>query len=157
MIKITATVVTALAVTAFLAQPEPFAFAGLSLKTTIAELKTRYPRSTAVGTLIHVSNEDSHDHVSTIGLSTDGKVRTLNITFERTLPGGTVAYPMCETLLALLKERYGNPAKLVDVQEEQARNRWFEWNTSAESMILRCFRMPRQPLYAERLTISSTR
>ena len=56
-----------------------------------------------------------------------------------------------------LRERYGNPANVMDAQEERAQNRRFQWNTSTESLTLNCFRMPRQPLCAERLTITSSR
>jgi hypothetical protein len=139
------------------AQTESFTFADLSLKTTMAELKMRYPRSTALETVIYLSDEESHDHISTIGLSSNGAVRTLVITFERQQRGGRPTYPSCETLLSLLKQRYGSPANVVDAQEGRARNRRFEWKTSAESLTLGCFRMPRQPLYAERLTIASAR
>ena len=137
------------------AQPESFTFAGLNLKTTMADLKKRYPSSTALDTLVYLSDEESHDHISTIGLSGNGAARTLTITFERRR-GGRAAYPSCEQSLSRLKERYGNPANVVDAQEERARNRRFEWNTAMESLTLNCFRMPRQPLYAERLTITTS-
>ena len=138
------------------AQTESFTFAGLSPRTTTAELKKRYPRSTAVDTLVYLSDEESHDHISTIGLSSNGAARTLTITFEQQR-GRTATYPLCEQSLSRLKERYGNPANVVDGQEERAQNRRFEWNTPSESLRLHCFQMPRQPLYAERLTITSSR
>jgi hypothetical protein len=144
------------------AQTETFTFAGLSLKTTMAELKKRYPRSTALDTLVYLSDEESHDHISTIGLSSSSGARTLTITFEpatfeRRRRGRVATYPSCEKSLSRLKGRYGNPADVVDAQEERARNRRFEWKTSTESLTLNCFRMPRQPLYAERLTITAGR
>jgi hypothetical protein len=132
-----------------------FNFAGLSLSTTMAELTKRYPRSMVLDTFVYLSDEDSHDDISTIGLSRNGDVRTLTITFERQHPAGRPTYPLCEKLLSLLEERYRNPANVVDAQEERARNRRFEWKTSAESLRLSCFQMARQPLYAERLTIAS--
>lgn len=58
------------------AQPEPFTFAGLNLKTTMADLEKRYPSSIALGTFVHLSDEESHDHISTIGLSSNGAART---------------------------------------------------------------------------------
>ena len=145
-----------LACSVLAAQPEPFSFAGLNLKTTMAELKGRYPRSTALDTLVYLSDEESHDHIATIGLTSTGAVRTLTITFERQR-GARATYPSCERSLSGLRERYGNPAHIVDAQEERAQNRRFQWNTSTESLTLHCFRMPRQPLYAERLTITSSR
>lgn len=137
------------------AQTDSFTFAGLGLNTTMAELKQRYPKSHAVEALVRLSDEESHDHISTIGLSSNRGVRTLAITFERQQRGRKPTYPSCDSLQAPLRERYGDPASIVDTQEERARNRRFEWKTPAETLTLRCFRMPRQPLYAERLTISS--
>jgi hypothetical protein len=136
------------------AQTRAFVFAGLSLKTTMAELKQRYPHSTFVDTLVYVSDKESHDDISTIGLSTDSRLRTLVITFERQR-GGRPTYPACENLVAFITNQYGRPANIVDAQEEQARNRRFEWKTSGESLTLNCFRLPQQPLSAERLTIAS--
>ena len=138
------------------AQTESFTFAGLSLETTMTDLKKRYPRSTALDTLVYLSDEESHEHISTIGLSRNGAARTLIITFERQRRG-RATYPSCGRSLSLLKERYGNPTRVTEAQEERARNRRFEWNTATESLTLDCFRMPRQPQYAERLTIASRR
>jgi hypothetical protein len=146
-----------LASSVFSAQTGSFTFAGLSLKTTMAELTKRYPRSMALDTLVYLSDEDSHDDISSIGLSNNDAVRILTITFERQKRAGTPAYPTCEKLLSLLKKRYGNAANVVDAQEERAGNRRFEWTTSTESLTLSCFQMPRQPLYAERLSIAGRR
>ena len=130
-----------------------FAFAGLSPNTTMAELKKRYPKSTALDALVYLSDEESHDHISTVGLSSNGAVRTIAIAFEQQRQG-RATYPACEQLLARLKAQYGNPATATEAQEERARNRRFEWKTSSESLTLNCFQMPRQPQYAERLTMS---
>jgi len=138
------------------AQTPAFVFAGLSLKTTVAELKQRYPRSTFLDTLVYVTNEESHDDISTIGLGNNGRIRTIAITFERQRAGRTT-YPACDNLVALFTTQHGRPANIVDAQEEQSRNRRFEWKASGESLTLNCFRLPQQPLYAERLTIASGR
>jgi len=140
----------------FAAQPESFTFAGLNLKTTMADLKKRYPSSMALDTLVYLSDKESHDHISTIGLSSNGAARTLTITFEQQRQG-SATYPSCEQSLSRLKERYGNPTNVANTQEERARNRRFEWTTATESLTLNCFQMPRQPLNAERLTITSSR
>jgi hypothetical protein len=138
-------------------QPEPFTFAGLSPHTTSAELKQRYPRSLVNGELVYLSAQESHDSISTIGLKSAGARRHLSITFEQSQPGGRPTYPACEPLLSILTARYGSPTNVIDAQEERARNRRFEWKTSTELLALGCFRMPSQPLYAERLTITSDR
>ena len=141
--------------TVLAAQPESFTFAGLNLKTTMADLKKRYPSSVAVDNLVYLSDEESHDHISTIGLSGNGPSRTLTITFERRREG-RVTYPSCEQSVSRLKERYGSPAHVMDAQEERALKRRYEWITAIEALTLDCFQMPREPLYAERLTIRSS-
>ena len=136
------------------AQTRSFMFAGLSLKTTMADLKQRYPRSMFVDTLVYVSGKESHDGISTIGLSDNGRVRAIAITFERQ-DDNRPTYPACEKVLAVLTKQYGKTANVVDGQEEQSRNRRFAWKNSAESLTLSCFQVSQQPLYAERLTIAS--
>jgi hypothetical protein len=135
------------------AQTDTLSFAGLSLRATMEELRVKYPHSTGIDELMYLSDQDSHDDISAIGLSGSRSARTLTIHFERQR-NGTAVYPACENLLATVERRYGRPAKIVDAQEEQARNRRFEWNTTAETLTLRCFRMPPKPLYAERITIA---
>ena len=139
------------------AQPEPFSFAGLSLNTTIAELKRKYPRAMVVGELVYLTAQESHDGITTIGLSGTGARRSLTVTFEQRQPGGTNTYPACEKLVSTLTERYGSPTNVIDAQEERARNRRFEWKRSTETLTLSCFRISSQPLYAERLTMTSDR
>ena len=146
---------TVLAQSPAAAPTEPFSFAGLSLKTRMADLQTRYPRSTALETMVYVSTEETHDHISTIGLSSNGVARTLSIAFEREQRDGRATYPSCKKLLGVLRDRYGTPANVVDAQEEQAHNRRFQWERPGERLTLSCFRMPGQRLYAERLTIAS--
>ena len=131
-----------LACSVLAARTEAFTFAGLSLETTMADLKKRYPRSTAIDALVYLSEEEAHDSISTIGLSSEGAARALTITFERRRQG-RATYPSCERLLSRLKERYGSPVNVTTAQEERARNWRFEWSTSAESLTLNCFRMPR--------------
>ena len=74
-------------------QLAPYTFAGLSPQTTMAELKTRYPRSLALNELIYLAAEESHDHVSRVALSTNGVARTLTVTFEREQPEATARTP----------------------------------------------------------------
>ena len=100
MIRVWVTLVV-LAQSVAAAQTERFSFAGLSLNTTMADLQTRYPRSTALDTVVYVSTEETHDHISTIGLSSNGAARTLSIAFEREQRGGRATYPSCEKLLGV--------------------------------------------------------
>ena len=103
--------------------------------------------------LVYLSNEESHDGISTIGLAKDDRGATLTIMFER--QGQKPMYPLCEKLVAKLKNGYGNPLNVIDSREERAQNRRLEWKNATGSMTLSCFAMPRQPSYAERLTITS--
>ena len=136
------------------AQSRSFVFAGLSSNTTMAELKERYPRSTFVDTLVYVSEQESHDSISTIALGYNGALHTLTITFERQR-ARRLTYPTCEQIVSVITNQYGAPTNVVDAQEEQTRNRQLQWKTAGESLTLHCFRLPKQPLYAERITIVS--
>ena len=137
------------------AQPERFSFAGLSLTVTMKDLLLKYPTSTVSDQRISVSAEDSHDDIGAIAVSDMGPGPTVTIYFERLQRNGDPVYPPCAKLLSGLERRYGRPGSTMDAQEEEARNRRFVWNTSTESLTLSCFRMPRQPLYAERITITT--
>ena len=114
------------------AQIDTFSFAGLSLRATMEELRVKYPRSTAIGGLIYLSDQDSYEDISTIGLSGSGSARTLTIHFERER-NGTAAYPPARTCSPMWNGDTAGPA---------------------ETLTLSCFRMLRQPLYAERITIA---
>ena len=149
-----ATMLVLTASSALETQARTFIFAGLSSKTTLAELKQRYPQSTFLDTLVYVSEKESHDDISTIGLSNNGGMRTIAVSFERQR-GGKPTYPACEKLVAFLTSQYGTPANITDAQEERTRNRRFEWKMAGEALTLSCFRLPQQPLYAERLAIAS--
>jgi hypothetical protein len=56
-----------LACSVLAAQPEFFTFAGLSLRTTMADLKERYPSSTALDTLVYLSRR----HDSTVSAASE--------------------------------------------------------------------------------------
>ena len=131
-----------------------FVFAGLSLRATINELRTKYPLSLVVDQRVYLSDAERHDDISTIELSGAAGQRTLQLFFERRENGDAV-YPRCETLRATLERRYGAPSGVQDATEEQARNRPFLWSNASETLRLDCFAMPGQPLYAERMTMAS--
>ena len=135
-------------------QVQEFAFAGLSLRATIDELRTKYPLSLFVDQRVYLSDAERHDHISTIELSGAGGQRTLRLFFERR-DNGKAVYPRCETLRATLERRYGAPSRVQDATEEQARNRRFLWSNTSQTLMLDCFAMPGQSRYAERMTIAS--
>ena len=131
-----------------------FVFAGLSLRASLDDLRTKYPSSLVVDQRVYLSDAERHDDISTIELSGTGSQRTLKLFFERRENGDAV-YPHCETLRATLEGRYGAPGGVQDATEGQAANRRFLWNKASETLTLDCFAMPGQPLYAERMTIAS--
>ena len=137
-------------------QPARFSFGGLDLGMSVKDLRSRYPQSEIVDDgLVYVSEKDSHDHISTIQLSGGRPARILHIAFERRGRDGAPSYPQCANVLSALQQRYGRPASVIDAREERARNRRFDWKAPAETLTLRCFRMPREPLYAESITMES--
>src|SRR5918996_2158397 len=94
-------------------QVQEFAFAGLSLRATIDELRTKYPLSLFVDQRVYLSDAERHDHISTIELSGAGGQRTLRLFFERR-DNGKAVYPRCETLRATLERQYGVPSRIQD-------------------------------------------
>jgi hypothetical protein len=133
-----------------------FVFAGLSVHTTIEDARKRYLRSSIVGHYVYVSDDDSHDHIHGIELPGDGPDRRLKLFFERSRPRRP-EYPRCAAMLAKIKKLYGEPSKVEEFDEEQARNRRFTWWRSDEALSLVCFRFGRQAFSAADLTITMRR
>lgn len=66
-----------------LAQEGPLTFAGLGLRSDVATVEARYPRSRRVGNYVYVAPEESHDHIYGIEVSGVEPGRRLRVTFER--------------------------------------------------------------------------
>jgi hypothetical protein len=132
---------------------ESFAFARLSLQTTLEAAQKRYPHSSITGGHVYVSEADSHDHIYGIDLPGTGNPR-LRIFFERR-GRQRHDYPRCEQIAAAIRQQYGEPAVVQEFDEERSRNRRLIWRRGDEDLSLLCFRMGRQPLYAAELTIMS--
>ncbi len=132
-------------------------FAGLSRRTTVDQLKKRYPTSSMVGNYMYVSNADSHDHIygiETPGTDTSGRLR---LAFERMRGEGAASspmYPPCAQVLSILKKRYGSPTKVEQFSEEVSRNRRLSWMRHGEVLSLHCFRIGSKAFLAEAVTIT---
>ena len=66
-----------------LAQEGPFTFSGLGLRSDVAAVEARYPRSHRVGNYVYVAPEESHDHIYGIEVPGGEPGRRLRVTFER--------------------------------------------------------------------------
>ncbi|QPF71645.1 hypothetical protein G8A07_01015 [Roseateles sp. DAIF2] len=71
---------------AWAADAEGFSFAGLSLKTTAAELRQRYPASRVAGKHVQMAPAEARDHVYGITLPDGPAAATLKLSFARSFP-----------------------------------------------------------------------
>ncbi len=149
----------------FLAYPgnacaDGFSFAGLNRKTTLRELKTRYPNSPMVGNYVYVSRADSHDHIYGIEIPGSNPQGRLRLTFERPRDlsrDGRPQYPSCQQIFSILEASYGPPAKVEKFTEERSLNRRISWTKGDEVLWLLCFRMESGKFFAEALTVTAHR
>jgi hypothetical protein len=130
-----------------------FSFSGLDLNTTIAEARTRYPRSSFRDTHVSIADADLRDEVRAIDLPGTGPNRRLKLYFERTTPQGN-SYPSCDAIVSIVRKQYGEPSNVQEFDEERARNRRYVWSRSRETLSIQCFRTGRQPYSASDLTIA---
>ncbi|MCI0420242.1 MAG: hypothetical protein L0387_32080 [Acidobacteria bacterium] len=139
---------------------EELAFAGLSRRTTVEELKKRYPKSSMVGDYMYVSNADSHDHIYGIEIPGTDAAGRLRLAFERARgegAGSRPQYPPCRQVLAVLEKSYGSPTKVEEFSEESSRNRRLSWMKHGEVLSLHCFRMDSKVFLAEAVSITGSR
>ena len=99
---------------------QPFVFAGLSLETTRAQLRQRYPQDYSSGNTLDVAPERVQDHIRQIEIATpDGSGRgRLRLSFERPAlvsADGRVqratGYPRCAEIEKRLKALFGAPTR----------------------------------------------
>jgi hypothetical protein len=128
-------------------------FAGLSRRTTTDDARKLYPHSSIVDHHVYVADSDSHDGIGGIDIPGEGPDRRLRVLFEQRTAHGNV-YPLCESALNRLRERYGTPSIVQEFDEERARTRRFIWSLGDEAMSLVCFRTGRKPFSAAELTIA---
>lgn len=144
------------------AQEAGFTFAGLGLKSDVATVSARYPRSTRVGSYFYVRPEESHDHIYGVEVPGAGPGRRLRISFERPAgvpsPDGSGRYPTCAQVQRTIERTYGLPASIMEFAEGAS---WREdrlWQRGAEELRLICFGTRGRPasLLAEGLLITPT-
>jgi hypothetical protein len=127
--------ILALVSQAAFSQDSHFEFAGFTIATTLSEAKRRYPGSYEANSHIYVSEDDSHDHIYGISISS---TRTL-LHFERRLENGGVLYPLCRSLFDQIFTSYGGPDVVQSFNEEASPVHRRVWNKGNERLVLRCF------------------
>ncbi|HEX5531111.1 MAG TPA: hypothetical protein VFZ82_16205 [Methylomirabilota bacterium] len=142
-----------------LAQEGPLTFAGLGLRSGVATLEARYPRSQRVGNYVYVAPEESHDHIYGIQVSGVEPGRRLRITFERPddvpSPDGSGRFPTCASVQGAIERANGSPASIVEFAEEASWRADRVWRRGLEELRLICFGERNRPasLQAEGVVI----
>lgn len=135
------------------AQTRQFEFAGLSPRTSMEDLKSRYPLSyfdgtSPDGTSVRVVPEEVHDHIYFIALNT--QISSLRLSFERpvqyiqNLPADWAAeqrarHPLCAPILGQLIKAYGAPDAERPWSEEALEHLTRYWFTEHEQLRLDCY------------------
>lgn len=132
---------------------EPFAYAGIGLDATAANLRPKFPSSKFAGDSVQVADKDSRDHVYGVQLPGSRKPRSVRVTFER--PGGSrPAYPKCKVVEARLRAGFGAPGEVRKFAEERQPRADRIWKGARETMTLVCFAGPNGELLAEAVVIA---
>ena len=136
-----------------LAQEGPLTFVGLGLRSDLATVEARYPRSHRVGNYVYVAPEESHDHVYGIEVPDDGPGRRLRVTFERPdgvpSPDGSGRYPTCASVQRQIERAYGSPASILEFAEEASWRADRLWRRGLEELRLICFGERNRPASLE--------
>ena len=132
---------------------EPFAYAGIGLDATAANLRGRFPNSKVAGDYIHVADQDSRDHVYGVQIPGTRKPRSVRVSFER--PGGSrPGYPKCKVVESRLRAGFGAPGEIRRLAEERSPRADRIWKGPRETMTLVCFAGPQGELLAEAVVIA---
>jgi hypothetical protein len=143
----------AIPVASVLSQPGGFSFAGVSLSSDFKTVAARYRRSTPQASYISLVPEDSHDHISAIGISGAGPTRRVRIAFEiRTAKG--LEYPTCAEMEARIVRSYGRPQQIRRFDEEASKRADRIWQSKIEELALLCFARPGARLLSEAVQIA---
>jgi len=132
---------------------DPFAYSGIGLDATAADLRAKFPNSKFTGDYVYVADKDSRDHVYGIAIPGAKKPRTVRVSFER--PGGSrPSYPKCKVLEARLRAGYGAPSEIRKSTEERNPRADRIWKGARETMTLVCVAGPSGELLAEAVVIA---
>jgi hypothetical protein len=132
---------------------EPFAYAGIGLDATAANLRSKFPNSKVTGDYVHVADKDSRDHIYGVQLPGARKPRSVRVSFER--PGGSrPAYPKCKVVEARLRAGFGAPSEIRKLAEERTPRADRIWKGTGETMTLVCVAGAGGELLAEAVVIA---
>ena len=132
---------------------EPFAYAGIGLDATAANLRPKFPNSKVTAEYVYVADKDSRDHVYAVEIPGARKPRSVRVSFER--PGGSrPAYPKCKVVEARLRAGFGAPHAIRKLAEDRMPRADRIWNGAGETMTLVCFAGPGGELLAEAVVIA---
>jgi hypothetical protein len=137
---------------------ERFAYADISLQTSIAEARKRFPNSKMVGDTIEVSDRDRRDQVSGIQLAGTRKPPRVRLSFERPRDAasrGQPQFPKCKVIEAELRGRYGAPDEVRKSAAAAPPRADRVWQGARESLTLVCFAGPSGELLAEAVVIAA--
>src|SRR5262245_21948445 len=132
---------------------EPFAYAGIGLDATAANLRPKFPNSKVTAEYVYVADKDSRDHVYGVQIPGAKKPRSVRVSFER--PGGSrPSYPKCKVVEARLRAGFGAPQEIRKLAEERMPRADRIWKGAGETMTLVCFAGPGGELLAEAVVIA---
>jgi hypothetical protein len=137
---------------------ERFAYADISLQTSLAEARKRFPNSKLVGDTIQVSDRDRRDQVSGIQLAGTRKPPMVRLSFERPRDAagrGQPQFPKCKVIEAALRGRYGAPDEVTMVAAATPPRADRVWKGARETLTLVCFAGPSGELLAEAVVIAA--
>ena len=136
---------------------ERFAYADISLQTSLAEARKRFPNSKMVGDTIEVSDRDRRDQVSGIRLAGTVKPPRVRLSFERPRDAagrGQPQFPKCKVIESDLRGRYGAPDEVKKFVAEAPPRADRIWKGARETLTLVCFAGPSGELLAEAVVIA---
>jgi hypothetical protein len=140
---------------------EPFTFAGLGLRSDLAAVESRYPRSRRAGSYVYVAPEESHDHIYGIEVPVREPGRRLRVIFERPdgvpSPDGSGRYPTRGSVQEGIERAYGPPASILEFAEGVSWRADRLWRRGREELRLICFGKRNRPasMQAEAVRITS--
>jgi len=136
---------------------ERFAYADISLQTTVAEARKRFPNSKVAGDHVYVADQDRRDQVSGIQVAGTRKPPLVRLSFARPRDSagrGQPQFPKCKAIEADLRARYGAPDEVKKFAGEAPPRADRIWKGARETLTLVCFAGPGGELLAEAVVIA---
>jgi len=136
-----------------------FRYAGITLETSMDEIKDRYPNSKFSRTTIYVDPRDSHDHIYQITISDNENNPHVRLFFQRKdmAPDGvnySLVFPRCRPVFNEIYRNYGGP-HIIQRHYAAATKMFYRiWRVGDERLQLFCHYRGDVP-YASQLGITS--